>query len=207
MLKAEWMFFDMGSTLVDEREAYDHRIREMMAGTNLTFEEIHTKRIELALQGLDGNSGVIKFFGLTKTSWHSEDETLFEDADNVLRYLKNCGYKLGIIANQAPGAAERLENWGIADCFSVIASSCELGVSKPDPHIFEKALAMAGCSAAQAVMIGDRLDNDIIPAKQCGLQTVWIRRGLAAYQPKELGEGYADFMIDDLSDIKELIRL
>ncbi len=171
----------------------------------MTFEEVHAKRIELALQGLDGNSAIIKFFGLAKTPWHSEDETLYADVDRVLRDLKSHGYKLGIIANQAPGAAERLSNWGIADCFSVIASSSELGVAKPDPQIFEKAIAMAGCTATQAVMIGDRLDNDIIPAKQYGMQTVWIRQGLAAYQPKELGDGYADYTIDNLSELKELL--
>ncbi len=202
--KVLWLFFDIGSTLVDEQAAYDHRIRDMIAGTDLTFEEVHAKRIELALQGLDGNSAIIKFFGLVKTPWHSEDETLYADADGVIRHLKSRGYMLGIIANQAPGAEERLKNWGIADCLSVIASSSALGVSKPDTRIFEKALAMAGCSASQAVMIGDRLDNDIIPAKQCGLQTVWFRSGLAAYQPKELGEGYADYVIDDLLELKEL---
>ncbi len=37
MLKSEWIFFDIGSTLVDEQEAYDHRIRDMIAGTDLTF--------------------------------------------------------------------------------------------------------------------------------------------------------------------------
>ncbi len=86
----------------------------------------------------------------------------------------------------------------------MIASSSELGVAKPDPQIFEKVLALAGCTASQTVMIGDRLDNDIIPAKQYGMQTVWVRQGLAAYQPKELAEGYADYVIDNLLELKEL---
>ncbi len=197
-----WLFFDIGSTLVDETAAYDHRITDMIVGTPLSFDEVNAKRIELAKQGLDGNSAIIKLFGLAKTPWRSEDETLYADADSILRDLKSRGYKLGIIANQAPGATERLKNWGIADCFSVIASSSELGVAKPDPRIFEKALVMAGCTASQAVMIGDRLDNDIIPAKQFGMQTIWIRQGMAAYQPKELAEGYADMIIETLTELK-----
>ena len=52
----KWIFFDVGSTLVDETEAYDHRVREMIAGTSITFKEFDDVRIALARQGLDGNS-------------------------------------------------------------------------------------------------------------------------------------------------------
>ena len=58
----KWVFFDVGSTLVDETEAYDHRVREMIAGTNISFEEFDDTRIALARQGLDGNSAAIKHF-------------------------------------------------------------------------------------------------------------------------------------------------
>ena len=36
----EWIFFDIGSTLVDETEAYDHRVREMIASTEHHFQGI-----------------------------------------------------------------------------------------------------------------------------------------------------------------------
>ncbi len=201
---AKWLFFDLGSTLVDEEKAYNHRIRDMIAGTDLTFEEVHQKREALARQGLDGNSAVIAYYGLTKTPWHGEDEKLYADAKAVLQHLVNRGYKLAILANQNPGVAKRLASWGIERYFDVIASSAELGVAKPDPAIFKTALGMAGCEASQAVMIGDRLDNDIIPAKKLGMQTLWLRNGLAASQPRELGAGYADFIIDSLSEITRL---
>ena len=44
----KWIFFDVGSTLVDETEAYDHRAREMIKNTDITFSEFDNKRIELA---------------------------------------------------------------------------------------------------------------------------------------------------------------
>ena len=43
----KWVFFDVGSTLVDETEAYDHRVREMIAGTNISFKEFDDTRIAL----------------------------------------------------------------------------------------------------------------------------------------------------------------
>ena len=84
----KWIFFDVGSTLVDETEAYDHRVRDMIAGTNITFQEFGRVRIALACQGLDGNSAAIKHFGLTKTPWHSEDEIPYSDADSTLAALR-----------------------------------------------------------------------------------------------------------------------
>ena len=197
----KWIFFDVGSTLVDETEAYDHRVREMIAGTSITFKEFDDVRIALARQGLDGNSVAIKHFGLTKTKWHSEDEVPYSDAHGTLVALIDKGYKLGIIANQKIGTAERLESWGLRQYFEVIAASAEIGYAKPDKEIFEKAFELARCTAEESIMVGDRLDNDIIPAKALGMKTVWVKNGLAQYQDVVLGEGVADFVIYTLSDL------
>ena len=205
-LDAKWIFFDVGSTLVDETEAYNHRAREMIENTDITFSVFDNKRIELAQKGFDGNSEAIKHFGLKKTPWHSEDEMPFEDASDALESLKERGYKLGIIANQSAGTAQRLENWGLLKYFDVVAASAELGASKPNRLIFEKAIELAGVPAHNAVMVGDRLDNDIIPAKALGLKTVWIRKGLAIYQDVDFGKDIADWVIDTLSDLKVIFR-
>ncbi len=198
----EWIFFDVGSTLVDETEAYDHRAREMIIGTDVTFEEFDRKRIEFARQGFDGNSEAIAYFGLKKTPWHSEDEVPYPNTDETLQYLKSEGYMLGIIANQSLGTAERLEKWGLKKYFDVIVSSAEVGMSKPSKEIFEKAFELADCRAEDSIMVGDRLDNDITPAKALGMTTVWIRNGLSIYQhPENFGKD-ADYIIDSLSDIK-----
>ena len=203
----KWIFFDVGSTLVDETEAYDHRAREMIIGTDITFSNFDSKRIEFAKQGFDGNSEAIKYFGLTKTPWHSEDEIPYDDSLETLKLLKSRGYNLGIIANQAIGIEQRLEAWGLLKYFDVVVSSAELGVAKPDKLIFEKALELAGCGTENSVMVGDRLDNDIIPAKALGMKTVWIRKGLAVYQNIELGKDIADWVIDNLSDLGEIFDL
>lgn len=201
----KWIFFDVGSTLVDETEAYDHRVREMIAGTNISFEEFDDTRIALARQGLDGNSAAIKHFGLTKTPWHSEDEVPYSDAHSTLAALRGKGYKLGIIANQKLGTAEHLESWGLRQYFDIIAASADIGYAKPDKKIFEKAFELAGCTAAESAMVGDRLDNDIIPAKAIGMKTVWIKNGLAIYQDSSLATNIADDTILKLSDLLSIL--
>ncbi len=202
----DWLFFDIGSTLVDERAAYDRRIREMIVGTGLTFEQVDEARRDFARQGLDGNSHIISHFQLKKTPWHSEEETLYPDVKPVLEWLRERGFRLGVLANQAPGLEQRLENWGIAGYFSLLVSSAEIGAAKPDRAIFERALALAGCSPERAVMIGDRLDNDIFPAKACGMQTIWLRRGLAKLQSAGQAQGKADAVIDGLDELRAVLR-
>lgn len=72
--------------------------------------------------------------------------------------------------------------------------------------IFAKALELADCQPHNSVMVGDRLDNDIRPAKALGMKTVWIRKGLAIYQHADLGKNIADWVIDTLSDLKEIFQ-
>lgn len=200
----KWIFFDVGTTLVDETEAYNHRIRDAIAGTDITFEQFQEKRIFFAKQNLKGDLEAIKYFGLTKTPWHKEDEVTYPDAEDVLKYLSSQGYKIGVIANQSPGTATRLEKWGLLKYIDVVAASAELGVVKPDRAIFDKAFEMVGCTAQEAVMIGDRLDNDISPAKKLGMKAIWIRQGFAIYQNPENAEYQPDYIVDSLSELKEL---
>lgn len=205
-MRPKWIFVDVGSTLVDETEAYNHRARDMIVGTNITFKEFDDMRIVFARQGLDGNSEAIRHFGLTKTPWHSEDEVPYPDACDTLTELKARGYRLGIIANQNPGLEKRLEDWGLRQYFDVIASSAEIGYAKPEREIFEKAFEMAGCTADESVMVGDRLDNDMLPAKEIGMKTVWIRTGLSKVQPLKLGKGICDIQVESLTELTEIFE-
>lgn len=202
---AGWLFFDVGTTLVDETEAYNHRIREVIEGTDITFEQFQEKRIFFAKQNLKGDLEAIKYFGLEKTPWHKEGEVPYPDAEDVLQYLRSHGYKIGVIANQSLGTADRLEKWGLLKYINVVAASAELGVAKPDRAIFDKAFAMAGCTAQEAVMIGDRLDNDIIPAKKLGMKTIWIRQGFAIYQNPRNAEEQPDYIVDSLAELKKIL--
>ena len=81
-----------------------------------------------------------------------------------------------------------------------------MGVSKPDKAIFLRALAMAGCRPENAVMVGDRLDNDIRPAKDLGMTTVRMRKGLAIWMEPACDAEIPDYTVDDLARIPDLFR-
>ena len=176
----KWLFFDIGSTLVDETKVYDDIFQKIAVAGGVSIEEVKTRAIGFYKQNKRGHREVIRLLGVDYPEWSPLYEEMYPDTMECLRILKK-KYKLGIIANQIPGAEKRLEEMGIRRYFDVIVSSAEEGVAKPDPRIFNIALIRAGCTPEQAVMIGDRIDNDIVPAKQMGMKTVWIRQGVGRY--------------------------
>lgn len=200
-----WLFFDVGSTLVDETECYNHRIRDAIAGTDITFEQFNEKRIFFAKQNLKGDIEAITYFGLTKTPWHTEDEKPYSEAENVLKALSEAGYKIGIIANQSLGTQSRLEKWGLMKYISLVIASAEEGIAKPDKEIFFRALSRAECLPENAFMIGDRLDNDIEPAKKLGMKTIWVRQGFSVYQQPMNEFQRADYFVNGLQDVLEVL--
>lgn len=204
MTNIKWIFFDVGSTLVDETECYNHRIRDAIEGTGITYEQFNKKRIFFAKQNLKGDIEALKFFGLTKTPWHTEDEKPYEEAKHVLEALYEKSYNIGIIANQSLGTEKRLEGWGLMKYIKLVVASAEEGVAKPDSEIFLRALNRADCLPENAVMIGDRIDNDIEPANKLGMKTIWVRQGFAVYQTPMNEFQQADYSVDRLQEILEV---
>lgn len=77
---------------------------------------------------------------------------------------------------------------------------------KPDLRLFETALQEAGCIASQAVMVGDRLDNDIYPAKSLGMGTIWVKQGFGAMQTPRNAVYEADYVVGSLSGVLEVFQ-
>lgn len=179
---AEWIFFDMGFTLVDESD--EHRRRARIAideaaangGKRISPEEFEKMAYEIGGTGKAPFSRVCKIIGAKPVVYTGELEKPYPDAAAVLEKLSG-KYRLGIIANQLPGADKRLERFGLSAHISLVVSSAEFGAEKPDPSIFLAALGAAGCVPERAVMVGDRPDNDIKPARALGMMTVRVRQG------------------------------
>ena len=176
----KWLFFDVGSTLVDEHLAYEHRMREMADLTNTTYSSVYETAMTFYKQNKKGDLETAKLLGVELPKWHKEDEILYSDAAKCLEILSG-RYKIGIIANQSLGTKTRLEQHGILQYIDLVIASAEEGVAKPDKRIFEIALNRSNCQPGESVMIGDRIDNDIVPAKRMGMHTIWIKQGYGQY--------------------------
>ena len=216
--RVRWLFFDLGYTLINEGAAAMGRLSQAsdalrQRGINVSTDKLHDA-LEAASARFDPNP-----FGNVLQA--------FTDDDDVIAFVRSSGrypkeleapyphtrrllarlsgqYKLGVIANQPPGTPERLQSYGLSDYFEVCVSSGDVGVSKPDAAIFHLALEQAECAPGDAVMIGDRLDNDIRPAKAIGFRTVRILQGPGRLQqPREDGET-PDATVADLDELAAL---
>ncbi len=176
----KWLFFDIGSTLVDETKVYDDIFQKIAVAAGVSAEYVKNMAIRFYRQNKRGHREVMRLLGVEYPEWSPLYEELYPDTVKCLEVLEK-KYHLGIIANQIPGAEKRLEGMGIRRYFDLIVTSAEEGVAKPDPGIFRIALNGAGCAPEQAFMIGDRIDNDIVPAKQMGMKTVRIKQGVGKY--------------------------
>lgn len=205
-MKATWLFFDMGSTIMNETPAMEKRIRDTIAGTDITFEAFAAKMAEFRAMGQREDLAAFDYFGLKKAPWPRDTEYPYPDAEAVLRTLQARGYRMGIIANQSPGSEKRLAKFGLLPFFEVVCASAEEGIAKPDPEIFRRALTRAGCAPADAVMIGDRADNDVAPAKSLGMQTILIRQGYGGHDIIHHDGEIPDATVDGLLELLEIFE-
>lgn len=98
---------------------------------------------------------------------------LFPETKETLIELKNNNHQLHIITN---GFKEvqfiKLENSGILNYFDDILCSEEVGVNKPDPLVFKKALERTKAKSIESMMIGDDFNADVLGAEKCGIRGV-----------------------------------
>lgn len=196
----KWLFFDVGSTLVDESRARERRFFEIAKAANVPYQEVYDKALKLYAQNLKGDWETARAFGVELPKWHKEDEILYPDSAACLERLSR-KYKIGVIANQSPGTKDRLKAHGILRYIDWVVASAEEGVAKPDKRIFSVALERSCCHPQNAVMIGDRLDNDIAPAKSIGMRTIWVRQGFYQFWNVSAPDEKPDYTVDSLIDL------
>ena len=125
------------------------------------------------------------------------------DMPALLRKLAARGLKLGIVANQPERMARRLAREGVADLFAYLGPSGTTGLRKPDPKAFLAACEALGVSPTATIVVGDRIDNDIAPAKALGIATIRFRAGR---HRRQVPRGPREAPDIEVADVMELER-
>jgi FMN phosphatase YigB (HAD superfamily) len=114
-------------------------------------------------------------------------------------------YRLGIAANSGAAILDRLAEHDLLEYFKSRRPAGVSGLEKPDVRYFQSLLSELGVEPAEAVMVGDRIDCDVVPAKLLGLKTVRLKVGRHQAQKPRYPEEAPDAEIDSIEAIREVM--
>lgn len=116
----------------------------------------------------------------------------FPDVLPALSDLRERGLRLVVVSNWDCSLPEWLDRAGIGPLVDGSVSSAVVGEAKPAPAVFEAGLRLAGCDAAEALFVGDSVENDVLGARAAGLRAVLVQRAgdppLGVEAVRSLGE-------------------
>jgi HAD superfamily hydrolase (TIGR01549 family) len=151
---------------------------------------------EMAQWAVDDPSGLRENF---------DGDDLYPDVRDCFAGLHALGIGVVIAGNQPRQARDALVGMDLG--VDRILISDELGVHKPDPEFFAAVAGLAGVEPEHIAYVGDRVDNDVLPARRAGMRAVLIRRGpwgrLQARWP-EAAE--ADHVVDSLAELPSILH-
>ena len=202
-----WIVLDVGETLIDETRIWAAWADEMGI-LRMTLMAAFGAIVVRGEQYLD----IGRYFPVDDWRSHRaavEDklrgfhpDDLYPDVLSAMTTLRQ-RFRLAVIGNQPTERAEQLRALGVdAD---VMAMSEEMGVAKPDPAFFRETLRRIGDpDPGRVAYVGDRIDNDVVPACGAGMRAVWLRRGPWGVIPLET-PAEADLVVGSLIELTERI--
>jgi len=167
-------------------DAYAHMIETLTRVDPATIARVH-QRMRTMTSGLD-------LFQLRP------------EIDGLLRRLAERGLKIGIVANQPDSVEPRLERAGIAQFFAYMGITGTTGLRKPDPRAFMAAAEALAVVPADCIMVGDRIDNDIVPAKALGMTAILFRSGRHRKQRPRSPAEVPDAIVTDVPELEAALR-
>ncbi len=130
---------------------------------------------------------------------------LYPHVNMTLTELLRRSLKLAVLSD-----APRLEAWlrlcylHLHHIFDSVITFEDTGLKKPDTTPFKKVLSLIDVTAEETIMVGDWPERDLVGAREVGMQTVFARYGFA-FDRKPVGREGADFVIDDIRELIDII--
>ena len=196
------------------REAYVFAERSLGKGhiirPNYTFKLTLDVKLRLQLEYLI-TQGVLditekKVFQDLHTQLHQE---LYEEVWQKIRESRDVliplvsHYPTALVSNFYGNMPMVLREFQLDIFFLHVVESAAVGIRKPDPALFRLAIERLNVPPQEILVVGDSMKNDILPAKQCGCRTCWLK-----------GEGWdavtdnvAEYTITDIHQLNTLVLL
>ncbi|MEW5923180.1 MAG: HAD family hydrolase [Candidatus Zixiibacteriota bacterium] len=222
MTKINTILFDIGWPIIDETEAHrawnEHLRRRIYAIKGKSVSEAAIKKYEA--KAVECYAPSLFSYVIWQLVKPNEDAfyLLRSEFDNfrpfehyriqpgiidVLSKLHG-KFKLGFAANQPKVVQDYLNEMGILKFFDSREVSDDIGYSKPDMRMFLKILENLDSKPEETAMIGDRQDNDIVPAKMIGMTAIRINVGPHRDQKIRVPREKPDYIINRMVDLLEI---
>jgi len=205
------LVFDVGETLIDETRIWTRWADRLgvprgtflgLVGGMAALDRPLRDAFELVRPGFDLEAEI--------AAWRADDPAglrenfdegdLYPDVRPGLGALRDAGYRLIVAGNQPPQAYDALAAMNLP--VDGVHTSAAWRVEKPEPGFFAKVSEVAGHAPEAILYVGDRLDNDVLPARKAGMRAALLRRGpwgfLHAARPDA---DQADLVVDDLTEL------
>jgi len=187
----EAVVFDIGETLVDETGMWT-RVAEAGGVTPFTLMAALGATI---VQGRNHND-VWEILGIEHPAGTWEMDDWYPDAVPCIERLRDAGFRVCAVGN-TPAFVEPF----VAKQLEVLGSSERWGVEKPDPAFFARVIEMVSLPPEKIAYVGDRVDNDVVPALAAGMTAVHIRRGPWGYLHEPPPEAARILSLDELPEV------
>lgn len=230
-MKRPVIFFDLGQTLVNEWDFinyFDRKFLEILNGFGARIDSRNYRAVrDNVIRSRQISNGSVKELVIEICKLISQvgyDKIIaqrlepqieegrkklfrvFDDAEETLTVLSK-QFDLGIIANQTKDIVRLLEDSNISRFFKMKVISSEVGIEKPDPRIFQLAMHLAEASCPKdCIMVGDRLDTDILPANVLGMKTIRTTNSLFKLQEPMSGLERPRYTVGSLSEIPYVLK-
>ena len=188
--------FDFGYTLADEDRVWKETAAQLGCPESVLFAALGA-----VIERRGHHREVFRLLGASEPPdpVPFEREDFYDDAEPCLRALKESGNIVGVAGNFSVEIEAFLREQIEVD---FIASSERWGVEKPSPEFFARVASEAGCAANEIAYVGDRVDNDVVPAATAGMAAHFLVRGPWAFIQKEWPEAdRASSRLDDLGSL------
>jgi len=203
------VFFDFGFTLWNEERAWNAWARWLgvpayqfftVLGSVIERGEHHQREFEIFRSGFDLARERERRREAGESDAFRAGE-LYPDVIPCLQELRSAGYRTGVAGNHFADFAETLRATNLPIDF--VGSSEEWGVQKPSPEFFARMVDISGVRPQEIAYVGDRVDNDVLPAKAAGMVSVFLRRGpWGLIHARRAEAERADIRIDTLAELR-----
>ena len=214
------VFFDLDNTLIDRDQACDRFFTFLLSSfyEHLTPNgAAWTERME-TLRALDqggrgSKTAIYQYcFGddpglspdaFVKLMHHkiASFTTWSDGAEKLLKCLRNRKHPIALVTNGSQSQRLKIEAINASGYFDAVLISEEVGISKPDPGIFIRAMSQLDSTPDQSVFIGDSLEHDMTGARNVGMMTVYFKKEVEEDNDVSL----CDLVVYDLRKLTDMI--